>query len=123
MNDAQIFQLTGISLTAMGIAWVINPRALRQLIKDMANNRGVLLLMGLLALIIGYLIIAVYPTNSLVIQLLGWISFFKGLFIVILSTSNIRFFTLLGKLKRYYVAMPWLVLFVGVVGLYLGYLS
>lgn len=123
MNDVQIFQLTGILLTAMGVAWVINPKALRQLVKDMANNRGVLLLMGLLALIVGYLIIVVYTTNSSVIKLLGWISFFKGLFIVILSTSNIRFFTLLGKLKRYYVAMPWLVLIVGVVGLYLGYLS
>jgi hypothetical protein len=123
MNDVQIFQLTGISLTAMGIAWVINPKALRQLVKDMANNRGVLLLMGLLALIVGYLIIVVYTTNSSVIKLLGWISFFKGLVIVILSTSNIRFFTLLGRLKKYYVAMPWLVLFVGVVGLYLGYLA
>ena len=83
MTDAQIFQISGIALMAMGVAWVMNPKAFREVFKGMMDNKATLLLAGLSALVMGYLIVALHKTSSAVILILGWIALLKGLFIIL----------------------------------------
>lgn len=123
MNDMQIFQIFGIALFTMGIAWAINPPGFDQLIKDIARNRGVLLLFGLMTIVVGYLLITVYKTNSMIIEVLGWIAFIKGFVIIVLSSTNIGFSAFFVWMKKYYVLAPWCVLAVGLLALYFGYFA
>ena len=123
MTDAQIFQVTGITLFSMGLTWILNPKSLRDLIREMANNKGTLLIMGMFALIVGYLILALHRNGSVVITILGWIALIKGFVIIIAPASDFNIFSLLRKLKGYFTFIPWLVFIVGIVALYFGYLA
>lgn len=126
MTDVQIFQLAGILLTVIGLAWVIKPKLLAETIQDFAESRGVFLLTGLLTMIAGYLLIVFHNVwNSditVIITILGWVAFLKGLFIVIVPATTLNLYGTLSKTK-YFTVMPWLVLIVGIVGLYLGFLA
>jgi hypothetical protein len=127
MTDAQIFQLFGIAFFPAGLVWVINPKVFRDLIRDIINNRGLLFLSGLLAIMIGYLLIAFHNTwtlnRSVIITILGWVSLLKGLLIIILPSTQINTFLNLTIIKKYLAVSPWLVLIVGIVSLYLGYFA
>ena len=123
MTDAQIYQIFGIGLSAMGVAWVINGQGLKQTLKDIAGNKGVLLTLGSLTLVAGYLIVSVHKTSSALIIFLGWVSLLKGLGIILVSSSTINLATLYSKLRAYYSAMPWLILVFGLILLYLGFLA
>lgn len=123
MTDAQILQLAGVTLFPMGVAWVVNPKTLRELVRDITNSRGMLLLSGMFAIIVGYLILALRIDGSTVVTILGWIAFVKGLSILILPAAGLKLSSFMPLLRKYFVIMPWLVLFVGVLALYLGFFA
>ncbi len=127
MTDAQIFQLCGIAFFPAGLVWVINPRVFREMVKDIINNRGVLFISGLMAITIGYLVIALHNTwtfnRQVIITILGWLSLLKGLLIVILPATKIKVFLNLEKIGKFLAVSPWLVLLVGIVSLYLGFFA
>ena len=123
MTNAQIFQLAGVTLFPMGLAWIMNPKLLKDLIREMAASRGVLLLMGMFAIIIGYLILALHQNNLTIITILGWIALVKGFVIIVTPALGFNMSSLLRKLKGYFVFMPWLVFIVSVIALYFGYLA
>ncbi len=123
MTDVQIFQIFGLGFFMMSISWVINPLGFDQLIKDIVRNRGVLLLFGLLTLVLGYVLIAVYDTNDILITTLGWIAFVKGIVIIVLSSTNFGFSAFFVWMKKYYAVAPWIVLAIGLGCLYVGYFA
>ncbi len=127
MNDAQIFQLAGIPLFVMGLVWVIRPQSLKQVIRDMATNKGALLLAGISAFIIGYLIVAFHNVwsggSAVIITIIGWLALLKGLFITVAASANVNLYGFMGKIRKFFVVLPWLVLIVGVVALYFGYFA
>lgn len=127
MNDTQIFQLFGLSLTVMGLAWIIDPRSLVRLVKNMLENESVLLLYGLLALISGYLLVTFHNTwtggSATVITLLGWLALIKGLFITMIPPFGIKLAKFPRPLRKYFNFVPWIVLIVGLFSLYIGYLA
>jgi hypothetical protein len=107
----------------MGLTWAINPNGFKHTIRDIADNKGVLLILGMFALTAGYLILAVRGTPSLLITLLGWIALLKGFAVIVLSSADFNVSSLLKKLRIYYAAIPWLVLVVGIIFFVLGYLA
>ena len=123
MTDVQILQLFGITLFPLGLSWIINPRALKETIKDIAKSRGMLLLSGLWALIMGYLILALHHSSAIVVVVIGWLALLKGLAIIILPSIGIEITAAIPALRRYFLVIPWLVLVVGVLTLYLGYFA
>jgi uncharacterized protein YjeT (DUF2065 family) len=123
MNDAQIFQIFGIGLFSIGLAWVIDGDAYRQTLRDILNNRGVLLLMGLFALITGYLIVALYDADSIIVTILGWIALIKGLFIIVVPSLGKSLYNALENMKKYLIVMPWIVLAIGAILIYVGYFA
>ena len=121
MTDAHIFQLLGLALCAMGISWATNPKVFKQLLSDIAGSRGFLLFSGILSLIIGYLITALYETDSIVIIVIGWIAILKGLAIIMFPSTGVKTSFIFKCLKKYFDILPWIVLIVGMFALYLGY--
>jgi uncharacterized protein YjeT (DUF2065 family) len=87
MTDEQIFQLLGIAFFPAKLVWVINPQVFRNLINDIIKNSEMLFISGLLAIMIGYLLIAFHNywafNRSAIITIIGWVSLIKGLLIII----------------------------------------
>jgi hypothetical protein len=125
MTDTQIFQLFDIVFCPAGLVWVINPKAYRGMVKDIISNSGVLFISGLSAVTIGYLLITFHNTwaldRSVIITVVGWVSLFKGLLIILLPSAQFHALYNLPIIKKYVSISPWLVLILGVVSLYLGF--
>ena len=87
MSDAQIFQIFSIVYIAVGIGILINPRFYKKLFENFIENAAVLYIGGVMALTIGYLIIAFHNTwtlnLSIIITIFGWLALIKGILILI----------------------------------------
>jgi len=87
MSDAQIFQIISIVYIAVGIGIFINPGFYKKLFEDFIENAAVLYLGGVMALVVGYLILAFHNTwtmdLSVIITIVGWLALIKGILILI----------------------------------------
>lgn len=87
MSDSQIFQILSILYIAVGIGILVNPDFYRSLFKDFIEHASVLYLGGVMALAVGYLILAFHNTwtkdLSVIITIIGWIALVKGIVILV----------------------------------------
>ena len=87
MSDAQIFQILSILYIAVGIGILINPDFYKRLFEDFIEHASVLYLGGIMALTIGYLIVAFHNTwtkdLSVIITIVGCLAMIKGILILI----------------------------------------
>jgi len=87
MSDAQIFQIISIVYIAVGIGIFINPGFYKKLFEDFIENAAVLYLGGVMALVVGYLILAFHNTwtkdLSVIITIVGCLAMIKGILILI----------------------------------------
>jgi hypothetical protein len=88
MTDAQIFQLLGLAYTAMGLGGLIRKDVYKKVIEGYANSTALLLLSGLLALTLGFLLVTFHNVwvmgLPVIITVVGWLALIKGLMILIL---------------------------------------
>ena len=87
MSDAQIFQIFSIVYITIGIGILINPGFYKKLFEDFIENAAVMYLGGIMALTIGYLIVAFHNTwtkdLSVIITIVGCLAMIKGILILI----------------------------------------
>ena len=87
MSDAQIFQIFSIVYITIGIGIFINPGFYKKLFEDFIENAAVMYLGGIMALTIGYLIVAFHNTwtkdLSVIITIVGCLAMIKGILILI----------------------------------------
>jgi len=90
MSDAQIFQIFSLIYLAVGVGMLINPGFYKKLFTDFIENAAVMYLGGVMALVIGYLILAlrgcsVYCASgfSVIIPIFGWLALIKGILILV----------------------------------------
>jgi len=87
MSDAQIFQIFSIVYIAFGIGIFINPGFYKKLFEDFIENAAVMYLGGVIALVVGYLILSFHFTGtrdiSYIITIVGWLALIKGILILI----------------------------------------
>jgi len=87
MSDAQIFQIFSIVYIAVGIGIFINPGFYKKLFEDFIENAAVMYLGGIMALVVGYLIVAFHNTwtkdLSVIITIVGCLAMIKGILILI----------------------------------------
>lgn len=87
MSDAQIFQIISLTYIAVGIGILINPDFYKKLFEDFIEHASVMYLGGIMALAIGYLILAFHNTwtkdFSVIITIVGWLALIKGIVILI----------------------------------------
>ena len=87
MSDAQIFQIFSLFYITVGVGILVNPGFYKKLFEDFIENAAVMYLGGIMALLVGYLILAFHNTwtggFSVIITIFGWLAMIKGLVILI----------------------------------------
>ena len=87
MNTVVISQVLGIFFVIAGISMVINSKGTNVAIEASVENKGILWLWGLLALLMGATIVSLNNEWTsglpLFVTVLGWIALIKGSFIFI----------------------------------------
>lgn len=125
MLDAQILQILGIAYLAVGIGALINPDFYKKLLEDYTKNLPVVYLNGFLILFIGYLLITFHgewvKDWPVLITIIGWVAFLKGLFMLALPKMYTKFSLVLKKKKGHFIAEAMVVTLVGAFLSYLGF--
>lgn len=89
-----IFQIIGIIYIAIALGLMINPSFYKKMISEMAQSSTILYLGGILALVVGYLLVTFYSVWawewSLIITIIGWMSLIKGLWMLIHPKSFVK---------------------------------
>jgi uncharacterized protein YjeT (DUF2065 family) len=87
MSDARIFQIISIVYITIGIGIFINPGFYKKMFEDFIENAAVMYLGGVMALVVGYLILAFHNTWTMdwpvIITIVGWLALIKGIVILI----------------------------------------
>jgi len=87
MNTTIIAQVLGVFFSIIGISMVVNSKATDAAIAASVENKGILWLWGILALVIGAVVVVsnnVWTSGlPLLVTLIGWIAIIKGAFILI----------------------------------------
>ncbi len=86
MTDSQIFRLIGIFYLSVSIGMFLSHNYYRKLIESFFNERAALFFIGMMAVVVGYLLILHHNiwefSISVVITIFGWLVFLKGILIL-----------------------------------------
>lgn len=103
MNDLQIFQLLGLLYFVIGLGMFFNPKFYKKRLSEYAKSDTSLFISGILALVIGYLLITFHNTwdwnKGIIITIVGWIAFLKGVMILAIPKITDRVMELM-KLEK-----------------------
>ncbi|MHC4104175.1 MAG: hypothetical protein ACYSR9_04490, partial [Planctomycetota bacterium] len=85
MSDAQIFQVLSLYYIAVGIGILVNTQFYKKVFEDFIERTSILYLGGVMALGVGYLLVAFHNTwtkdLSVIITIVGWLALVKGILI------------------------------------------
>jgi uncharacterized protein YjeT (DUF2065 family) len=122
MTTTQIFQLLGVTFFALGLGLLANPKTARKFFEEVAENIGLLYFGGLMALVIGYLLLA-FGGQSLILFIIGWLAFLKGLFLLLFPASAAKLGQAIAKKKTCLAVSTWVLMLLGLLFLFIGYFA
>ena len=83
MLTATFLQIFGLIYLAMGLAFVVHPGQIQASLKAIFKNDGLCLCIGFMAMLMGATIIVLHSRwgtpEEILISVIGWLAFFKGL--------------------------------------------
>lgn len=86
MDDAQIFQIIAIFYISVSAGIILNPGYYKNFLRSFYNEPVAVFVSGLIAVTVGYLIIRHHNlwqlSSSVIITIIGWLAFLKGIFII-----------------------------------------
>ena len=127
MTEVQIFQVFGLFFLAIGLGMLINLSFYEGMFRSLLESAPVFFLMGMINLIVGFLFVTFHNTWvggwSVVITLIGWIAFIKGLVILILPNVQKSIAKSFVDKKGMFVVEGIIVLILGLIFGYLGYFA
>jgi len=126
MSNAQILQLFGIYISAMGLGMLLNPEYFKKVFRDFAASPAAAMLAGVVATVAGYLLIVFKSSwigGDILIAILGWVALVKGLALVLFPKSFLEISKIILRGKNNFVMTSIFCLALGIVFLYLGYLA
>jgi len=125
MIDALIFQLIGLIYLAVGIGILIHPEFYKKLLADFSQNLSASYLGGIIALVIGYVLVFYHNTWSynwpVIITIIGWMSLVKGLWILISPSSAFDMAKALKRNKVYLLVCGAILAVFGIILMYIGF--
>ena len=125
MADAHIFQIIGITYLAVGLGILINPGFYKKLIAAFTENPPAIYLSGLVALLIGYLLVTFHNIWvrdwSVIITIIGWAALIKGLFLLILPKMAIKISNAFKEIKKLLPVWSTIVIILGALLCWLGF--
>jgi hypothetical protein len=125
MSDAQIFQIFSLTYISVGIGILINPDFYKKLFEDFIENAAALYLGGIMALALGYLIVAFHNTwtkdLSVIITLVGWLALIKGILILIQPKIIVALSKAIMKKRMFLKIEAIVVIILGLAFSFLGF--
>ena len=127
MTDAQIFQIVGIIYLIIGIGILINSDFYKKLITNFTENPPAIYLSGIVALVIGCLLVTFHnfwtKDWSVVITIFGWAALIKGLFLIVLPKVSIKVGNTFKEMKKFLKVWGVVVAIVGGLLAWLGFFA
>lgn len=121
MDTIVIAQVLGIFFTVAGISMIVNAKATVAAVGVSLENKGTLWLWGMLALLIGAVVVVFNNMWTsglpLLVTILGWIALIKGVFIMIFPGAAASLYKKFNK-KGVLVACGVVALVIGLALLY-----
>lgn len=125
MSDAQIFQIFSVVYVVVGIGMIVNPAFYRKMFSDFIENGGVLYMGGIMALVVGVLLVIFHNTWtkdwSVIITIIGWMALIKGVVILILPKAMISLARSILQSNAFMKIEAVIAIVVGVLFAYLGF--
>jgi len=125
MSDAHIFQLIGIVYLSAGLGIIISVRFYGHLLQDYAEHPAVTYVSGLLALVVGWLLVTFHniwvKDWPVIITVVGWIALVKGISLLVLPGIYVRICNAMKTRKALLIGEAVVVAAMGGVFAYLGY--
>lgn len=124
MSDAHIFQLLGMTFFAIGVGMFTHPKFIEHILKDLKQSTANMFYGGLMSLVIGFLLVTFHNVwrfdRTLIITIMGWMAFAKGLALLMFPVSSMRLYT---HVTVYADLVKYGVIIVGIGLLFLGYVA
>jgi uncharacterized membrane protein len=125
MTDAQIFQILGITYLAVGIGILSNPDFYRKMIPGFMENPPAVYLGGLVALVIGYLLVTFHniwvKDWAVIITIIGWMALIKGLCLIMLPNVSMKISNYFVRITKYLTTWAIVVIILGGLLCWLGF--
>jgi len=104
MTDSEIFRFLGIFYLAVSFGIIIDPGYYRKFLRSYCCELTAIFLSGMIAMFAGYLIITRHNiwqnTPAVIITILGWLAFLKGIFIIVVPQAFIRIVEIFLKTEK-----------------------
>jgi uncharacterized protein YjeT (DUF2065 family) len=127
MTDAQIFQILGITYLVVGIGMLVNHDFYKKLITNFTENPPAIYLSGLVALLIGCLLVILHNNWtkdwSVIITIFGWAALIKGIFLIIFPKVSIKLSNTFKEMKKLLRVWGIVVAVVGALLCWLGFFT
>lgn len=119
-----ISRIYGLTILVVGLGMVLNSAYYKKAIKDMLEDTGLYYLAGIMALVIGIVLVTLhnYWTGILeiVVTILGWIGLLKGLMLILLPEQMKKTAKGMFKDEKKIVTMGSFAVIVGLAIIILG---
>jgi len=98
-------QILGIMFAVLGLSLLLNKKATVKLVDEMFQNKALIWLGGLIALLMGATMVVINNIWTsglpLFVTLLGWLTLIKGIFILVLPNPSFAFYKKMNKENTY----------------------
>ena len=122
-----IAKIFGLCYLIMGAGFLFNRKAFQQVMEDFCKNAAVVFYGGLLALVIGVVIILthnVWVTNwTVMITIIGWLALIKGIWIIVFPNTVPKLMQVYKKNKNLLIVNPIVMLILGAVLTFFGFFA
>jgi len=100
-------RMFGLIFMVLGLSMLLNKKWTEQAIEEMMKNPGLIWITGFITLTLGAVVVAVNDVWTsglpLVITILGWLTFFKGAFILVSPEKAGAYYHKMNKVKIFSV--------------------
>jgi uncharacterized protein YjeT (DUF2065 family) len=127
MNLALVLaQILGIFFAVVGISMIIHKKTVAAAMEEITRDSGVLWLWGLLALIIGAVLVVFnnvwnFGLLPLFVTAIGWLALLKGIFILLFPGAAVALYKKCAK-ENMLMYAGYIVFILGVILLYQGFM-
>jgi len=122
MTHEHIFQLLGLVMITLGLGMIREPQSARKLFEEFEKQFGLIFIMGIMALVFGYLMVLVRPINFF-ITLLGWMGMVKGCLMLMAPSKVQAMCKAIAKDKKSFPVYGWVILGFGFLSLLIGFIA
>lgn len=126
-NSVFIAKIFGLCYLILGVGFMFNRKAFQQVMEDFSKNAALVFYGGMLALVIGIVIILTHNVWvadwTVMITVIGWLAFIKGIWIIVLPNTVSKFMQIYKNNDGLLGAHSVLVLILGAVLTFFGFFA